>query len=280
MYCPKCDMDFVDGVTVCSDCGGPLVDKDQYFKEKAAKEAEQRQKEEEEAKKAEEELKELSKARDASRSADVYVKKADQYEDLKSSSSAFRIVGLLLLVFAAVNWFNLLHTNLVFRITITVLAAGSLFIAWKADQEASGIKDQIGEEKQATEQLTEWFLTNYTPEEVDSAVRNSSETDLLPEELALKRMNYIQDVFITQYDLADQGYVDSLSEDVYARLYEADADATGENSDEAEDEVSDEAGDADAAGGSDEAEGADGNAETDSDLEAVNLDEEAPKKPE
>jgi hypothetical protein len=34
------------------------------------------------------------------------------------------------------------------------------------------------------------------------------------------------------------------------------------------------------AGGSDEAEGADGNAETDSDLEAVNLDEEAPKKPE
>ena len=24
-YCPKCDMEFVDGMTVCTDCGGPLV---------------------------------------------------------------------------------------------------------------------------------------------------------------------------------------------------------------------------------------------------------------
>ena len=24
-YCPKCDMEFVDGITTCSDCGGPLV---------------------------------------------------------------------------------------------------------------------------------------------------------------------------------------------------------------------------------------------------------------
>ena len=23
-YCPKCDMEFIDGITVCSDCGGPL----------------------------------------------------------------------------------------------------------------------------------------------------------------------------------------------------------------------------------------------------------------
>ena len=25
-YCPKCDMEFVEGVTVCTDCGGPLVE--------------------------------------------------------------------------------------------------------------------------------------------------------------------------------------------------------------------------------------------------------------
>ena len=24
-YCPRCDMEFVEGVTVCSDCGGPLL---------------------------------------------------------------------------------------------------------------------------------------------------------------------------------------------------------------------------------------------------------------
>ena len=25
-YCPKCDMEFVEGVTVCTDCGGRLVE--------------------------------------------------------------------------------------------------------------------------------------------------------------------------------------------------------------------------------------------------------------
>ena len=24
-YCPRCDMEFVEGVTGCSDCGGPLL---------------------------------------------------------------------------------------------------------------------------------------------------------------------------------------------------------------------------------------------------------------
>ena len=25
-YCPKCDMEFMEGVTACTDCGGPLLD--------------------------------------------------------------------------------------------------------------------------------------------------------------------------------------------------------------------------------------------------------------
>ncbi len=25
-YCPKCDMEFIDGITICSDCGGQLLE--------------------------------------------------------------------------------------------------------------------------------------------------------------------------------------------------------------------------------------------------------------
>ena len=42
----------------------------------------------------------------------------------------------------------------------------------------------------------------------------------MEEEFALKRINFIQDTFITTFDLADQGYVDALAEEVYAKLYE------------------------------------------------------------
>ena len=31
-YCPKCDMEFIDGITKCSDCGGPLVESEEVAK--------------------------------------------------------------------------------------------------------------------------------------------------------------------------------------------------------------------------------------------------------
>ena len=47
-YCPRCDMEFVEGVTVCSDCGGPLLASEEEAKAMKAqmeKEMEERRKE-------------------------------------------------------------------------------------------------------------------------------------------------------------------------------------------------------------------------------------------
>ena len=44
-YCPKCDMEFVEGVTTCTDCGGPLYDTKEEAM--AALEASRKQEEEE-----------------------------------------------------------------------------------------------------------------------------------------------------------------------------------------------------------------------------------------
>lgn len=46
-YCPKCDMEFVDGMTVCTDCGGPLVSSKEEAQAIARKEAEQLRREQE-----------------------------------------------------------------------------------------------------------------------------------------------------------------------------------------------------------------------------------------
>ena len=66
MYCPRCDMDFVDGITVCSDCGGKLITHEEYEKqlqEAAAKVAEEKRPEEEQRRQAAEDMINASLAR-------------------------------------------------------------------------------------------------------------------------------------------------------------------------------------------------------------------------
>ena len=47
-YCPKCDMEFVEGIKICSDCGGPLVESKEVadaMKQKEKEELEKKYKE-------------------------------------------------------------------------------------------------------------------------------------------------------------------------------------------------------------------------------------------
>lgn len=240
-YCPHCDMDFIDSVEICTDCGRPLVDKEEYLAGKAARDAEEKKKQEEQQRLsslAEEAERESAEAeQEAGRPAPgVYVKRADRYEDLRSSASAFLIVGVLLAVLALLSWGSLLGlpfsvpSNFMLRIVFTALAAGSFVIWRKTCVSAKEVRGQIAEEQETTRQLTEWFLGNFTAEAVDAAVRREN-GELRPEVLALKRMNYIQDVFVTNYDIADQSYVDALAEQIYSTLY-ADEEAASERSGE------------------------------------------------
>ena len=237
-YCPDCDMEFIDSVQTCTDCGKILVDKDKYFEGKAAREAEEAKAEEdrrremlesmtEEEKEAMKEAMEEAEQQTRGRhrgaipEPTVYVTRAERYEDLKSSASAFWIVGAALIILAVAGWAGILPVNIILKLMFTVLAAVSLFIAWKTGEDAKTVKGQIKEETEVTEQLIKWFLENYTPEQIDEIITREN-GELQDEVLALKRIALIQDIYITQYDLADQGYVDALAEEVYGQLFEDD----------------------------------------------------------
>ncbi len=233
-YCPDCDMEFYDEVEVCTDCGKPLIDKDEYLKGKAEREAEEQRRRAEEFEKLQE-LTELEQETvDAERTAErpprpvsgVYVTRSEKYDDLNSSASAFRVVGAILAVVAVLSWGTALNlpvsipSNPIFRIMVTAMAIGSVVISVKTAKDAKTVKGQIGEEQQTTESLISWFVDSYTGDQIDEVVYRENGRDLQDEELALKRMSYIQDTFITTYDIGDQSYVDALAEEVYAKLYE------------------------------------------------------------
>lgn len=231
-YCPKCDMEFIDGITVCSDCGGALVSSKEAadaVKKQEEEEALLRRQAEYEARQAEleaaqEDLETPPSERPNIRPR-VYVKKAQQYEDLKSSASAFFLVGGILIVFSALCWANVVRlplagtSRMISQTVMTVLGIASIVVAVHSARSAKTVSGQIADEENATRELKDWFAASYTGEQLDEQILAES-GELAPEELSLKRFELIQDILITSHDISDQAYADLIAEDIYENLYQ------------------------------------------------------------
>ncbi len=227
-YCPKCDMEFVEGITVCSDCKGPLVES----KEAAMAMKQQAQEEEQARKQAEleamEDLSAVSDPRPAKKPrprSQVYVKKSQKYSDLRSSADAFLLVGGVLTAVSVLLWTGFIpfpgnnFSSPIIKLVLTLMGLGSLYVSWRSFHSAGKVKVLAAEEEQATEKLIQWFLDSHTAGEMDGQLTDEA-GELSPEELSLKRFELIQDILVTSHDLPDQSYVDMLAEEIYGKIFE------------------------------------------------------------
>lgn len=231
-YCPKCDMEFIEGITICSDCGGPLVESKEAAD--ALKKAEKEKQEEEMRRQYEEQMagrdteeagEEKTAGEEIPAPVRAYVKKEQRYEDVSSSASAFFLVGGILAVASVVLWTGIISlpmagvSKYIFQGVMTVMAIGALTIAVSSKKSAGELKLQAAEEEKETEEIIQWFLKTYSGKDLDVQI-HSEDPDLSTEELSLKRFELIQDYLVTGRDLPDQSYVDSLCDMIYGRLYE------------------------------------------------------------
>ena len=213
-YCPKCDMDFVEGITVCSDCGGPLVESEEEARRIQAQQ------------KAQEAQADPKRgARPAAPRVRVYVDKAQKYDDLKSSASAFLLIGGLLLAVSVLCWTGILHipmarvSRLLFQGVLTCMGCFAIGVYIRTSRSAKELLPQIRQEKDQTDAILEWFQETYDRQAIDSRIEDAGQ--ISDEELALKRFQIIQDFLVTGRDLPDPSYVDALSEELYGRLFES-----------------------------------------------------------
>lgn len=234
MYCPKCDMEFVDGVTVCTDCGSELVDKETWMAEQAALAEEKARKEEEEREEKAREIKEklenvtqedvqqfkerAEAYREMMAEPATYVNKKDKYDDNKSSAGALLIVGIILAVVAVLMWAGvIMDLGLIMKIALTAFAVVCLLGAGISFKNAEKYKKSIETEEDEEKALIEKFLSEHSREEVEDATSGSSLGD---EELSLERMNYIQDKLMTENDITDKAYASMIAEEIYVKMFE------------------------------------------------------------
>ena len=233
-YCPRCDMEFVEGVTVCSDCGGPLLAPEEEAKAMKAqmeKEMEERRKEAAVSvlgDRSPEELAEAAaKAQAQARAASpgVYVNRRQKYDDLKSSASAFYLVGGALALVSVLLWTGIVHLpmaasgRILTQSVLTVMGAAFLIIAVKSSKSAKEMSSGIEEEQKRTQEIIGWFCDTYTGAGLDKEILRT-EPEISGEELSLRRFDLIQDYLITGRDLPDAAYVEALCEEIYGKLYE------------------------------------------------------------
>ncbi len=242
-YCPKCDMEFVEGITVCTDCGGILYGsrEDALAAQKEAKEKARQQFLEtmarmEESIEGEKEgeggippaNRQSTSPRSASLST-VYVKKSSRYEDMKSSASAFLLMGCATLLLAGVFAAGVLpvssSSRLIFTVVLGLMGISSLYICIKTRKSAAIMKEEAVQENQETENRITAFLAAHSALLIDQQLKEDAKAsgeslaEEGPEELSLKRYELIQDYLITENDLPDPAYVDLLTEEIYNRLF-------------------------------------------------------------
>lgn len=227
-YCPKCDMEFVEGVTVCTDCGGPLAESKEAadkMKEEALKRQEELLREQYEMLKTASQSPEETEAKAKhAEPVKAYVDKKQQYEDVNSSASAFFIIGAVLAAAAVLTLTGIFSLPMqpimkyIFEAMLVAMAAGSFFVAASSKKSAAVLKTEAADEKKETEEIVEWFVKTYSADGLDSQIL-ADEPDLTTEEMSLRRFDLIQDYLITGRDLPDQSYVDALCDMIYDRIY-------------------------------------------------------------
>lgn len=226
-YCPKCDMEFVEGITICSDCGGPLYESEKAWKAALAKERETALRQQAETAGAAEPGGFRQRSKGEFPVSTVYVKKSERCEDMKSS--AFLLMGCAALAAALLCVTGILPisgaTRIIFSLVLAVMGLVCLIVCVKTRKEAAVMQKEAAEETAATETLVTWFLKAHPADAIDRTLAEEALAagddlrEYAPEELSLKRYELIQDYLIIEKDLPDQTYVDLLCEEIYNRMF-------------------------------------------------------------
>lgn len=148
----------------------------------------------------------------------TYVKKEEQYKDLKSSAFTFLLVSILGIVVLVLNAIGIIG---IFEGPMPYIVMGSLFVAFLYVGVSSYLKAQkvvteVDEENRVTEAINNWLSQNVTAEQLNSFTKSEDSEEIR----FFHKLEKMKDMINTQFGELDENYLDRLVEEFYNNNFE------------------------------------------------------------
>ena len=232
-WCPKCENEYIKGITVCADCGTELVESlEEYKRQKAAleeKEAAFEEMEEESVEETEQdEQQEGEGAPDGNEKkwTKAYRNSAQKAEENKSSAYTLLFVGVLGFVAVVLILLGIipLYQNSSTTKYLICGVMGVLFLLFiifgiVSMRTFKILSVQAKSEDTLLEEITKWCQENLTAELIDNGLLGMEE--MLEEQKYFRRADKMKKMIRDKFMNLDEEFLDHFVDDYYQNLFEA-----------------------------------------------------------
>ena len=224
-WCPKCETEYREGITVCADCGSALVEEltvqQEISEAQLIEEAFQSMSEEETAAFIEETKKEaMERRKRMEEGPGVYVESSKKAQEFKSGAFSLLLVGGVGLVAVLLILFDVIPLQMnIFSKYLVLGVMGTLFVLFiimgcLSVKSYKKFEIIASEEDNLTGNLTSWCQENLTKEVIDSEIEEEEE-----ELKYFRRTEKMKELITGKFMNLDAAFLDSFVDDMYQNIF-------------------------------------------------------------